>query len=76
MGGIKKFEKNTFFFIRDEVGRVRVEDLYAFEETYIKPAQRLAINIETSGTYITLIGIATSREVAIVIPFPYPERSI
>jgi DNA polymerase len=52
-----------------------LEDLYEFEEKYIKPAQRLAIDIETSGVYITLIGIAPSPEIAIVIPFPYPGRS-
>jgi DNA polymerase len=52
-----------------------LEDLYVFEETYIKPAQRLAVDIETSGVYITLIGIAPSREIALVIPFPYPGRS-
>jgi hypothetical protein len=51
-----------------------LEDLYAFEEAYIKPATRLAIDIETSGVYITLIGIAPSGEIAIVIPFPYPGR--
>jgi hypothetical protein len=52
-----------------------LEDLYEFEETYIKSALRLAVDIETSGVYITLIGIAPSPEVAIVIPFPYPGRS-
>jgi DNA polymerase len=52
-----------------------LEDLYEFEERYIKSASRLAVDIETSGVYITLIGIAPSPEIAIVIPFPYPGRS-
>jgi DNA polymerase len=52
-----------------------LEDLYVFEETYIKRAERLAIDIETAGVHITLIGIAPSPEVGIVIPFPHPGRS-
>jgi hypothetical protein len=52
-----------------------LEDIYAFEEAYIKPAERLAIDIETAGVHITLIGIAPTPEISIVIPFPYPGRS-
>ena len=52
-----------------------LEDLYEFEKRYINHASCLAVDIETAGIHITLIGFAPTPEIAIVIPFPYPGRS-
>lgn len=45
-----------------------LEDLYEFDRRYIKPSERLSVDIETAGQCITLIGIAPSPRVALVIP--------
>lgn len=52
-----------------------LEDIYAFDEAQIKPATRLAIDIETFGIYITCIGFAPNPETSLVIPFVIPGRS-
>ena len=46
-----------------------LEDIDEFDRRYIQNAERLAVDIETSGSVITCIGFAPSRSLAIVIPF-------
>lgn len=45
-----------------------VEDLYEFDRRYLQSSEGLSVDIETAGQCITLIGIAPSPGVAIVIP--------
>ena len=52
-----------------------LEDIVEFDIRYIKPAQRLAVDIETFDRWITCIGIAPSAEVSIVIPIFIPGRA-
>lgn len=51
-----------------------LEDIDEFERKYIRPASRLAVDIETSGTAITCIGFAPSSRQAIVIPFTHDKK--
>jgi uracil-DNA glycosylase len=51
-----------------------LEDIYDFDKKYIRPAQRLAVDIETSGTAITCIGFAPNSRLAIVIPFTHDKK--
>lgn len=44
-------------------------DLDEFEARYIAPARYVSVDIETSAGQITCIGLAPSRNVAIVVPF-------
>lgn len=46
-----------------------LEDIYAFEERYIRTAKTLSVDIETSGTQITCVGFAPDKSTALVIPF-------
>lgn len=46
-----------------------IADLALFEAEYIKPAARLAADIETKQDQITCIGFAPSPEACLVIPF-------
>ena len=46
-----------------------LQDLYSFEADYITKASRLGSDIETAGETITCIGLSTSAERAIVVPF-------
>lgn len=46
-----------------------LSDLTVFGETYINSSKRLSVDIETSGKFITCIGFAPSREIALVVPF-------
>ena len=46
-----------------------LEDLHEFKENYIKDSDRISVDIETTGNYITCIGFASSQQAAIVIPF-------
>jgi uracil-DNA glycosylase len=46
-----------------------LEDLYEFDQLYIRSCERLAVDIETAGNIITCIGFAPRRDVALVIPF-------
>lgn len=48
----------------------QMEDLYAFERLHIQGCERLAVDIETSGSFVTCIGFAPAKDVAIVIPGP------
>lgn len=51
-----------------------LEDLYEFHRRFIKPAKRLAVDIETTGNRITCIGFAPDSTLALVIPFDDPRR--
>lgn len=51
-------------FIPETIG-----DLYEFDQTFLRHAIRLAVDIETSGQQITCIGFAPNSGCAIVIPF-------
>lgn len=53
----------------------KLEDLYAFDRQYLQQCQSLAIDIETSGNFITCIGYAPGKEVAIVVPGIGVKRS-
>lgn len=46
-----------------------LEELEWFLQTFIVPAKRLAVDIETREDKITCIGFAPSRDVALVLPF-------
>lgn len=54
--------------------RPSVEDLEGFWQDYITPAPVLSIDIETKGHIITCVGVAPSRDRAIVVPFFDEER--
>src|SRR5215472_15602207 len=45
-----------------------VEDFHDFVLSFIRPSTTIAVDIETAGHRITCIGLAPSRETAIVIP--------
>jgi uracil-DNA glycosylase len=45
-----------------------LEDLYEFDQRYIQHCERLAVDIETAGQCITLIGLSPSPDLALVIP--------
>lgn len=45
-----------------------LEDLYEFDRRYLQSSEGLSVDIETAGQHITLIGIAPSPRVALVIP--------
>lgn len=49
------------------------DDLLRFEEEHILHAERLSIDIETSGTMITCIGFAPSPTLGLVVPFTSAE---
>lgn len=51
-----------------------VEDLYTFEREHLRHCERLSVDIETAGTQITIVGVAPSRNVALVIPFVHRQR--
>jgi uracil-DNA glycosylase len=46
-----------------------LEDLYEFDRRYVQSCDKLTIDIETSGEFITCIGFSAGSSVAIVIPF-------
>jgi len=45
-----------------------LEDIYEFDRSYIQPCEKLAVDIETSGKVITLIGFAPNEHIALVVP--------
>jgi uracil-DNA glycosylase len=51
-----------------------LEDIDEFDQRYLQTAERIAVDIETSGSQITCIGLAPSRSIAIVIPFLHPSK--
>lgn len=50
-----------------------LEDIQQFFREYIRPGSLLSVDIETSGTQITIIGFAPRPDLAIVIPFFDPR---
>jgi uracil-DNA glycosylase len=52
-----------------------LEDIYDFHRRYIEGADLLSVDIETSGRDVTCIGLAPSKERALVIPFHDPRRN-
>lgn len=46
-----------------------IEDLYTFYNTHIANCNILSIDIETSGSLMTCIGFAPSRDLSLVVPF-------
>lgn len=51
-----------------------LEDLETFYEQHIRGCSLLSVDIETSGTLITCIGFAPSKDRALVVPFYDPRR--
>ncbi len=51
-----------------------IEDIHEFKARYISDCRILSVDIETSGTRITCIGFAPSKDIAIVIPFDDDRR--
>ena len=45
-----------------------LEDILEYDRLYIEPCEELAVDIETAGSIITLIGFAPNESTAIVIP--------
>jgi uracil-DNA glycosylase len=52
-----------------------LEDIYEFDEAYLKPAQRIAVDIETTGAIVTCIGFAPSSSLSLVIPWVISGRA-
>jgi DNA polymerase len=52
-----------------------LEDIYEFDDRYIKGATKLSVDIETIGRDITCIGFAPHPGLSIVIPFIVLERT-
>jgi DNA polymerase len=52
-----------------------LEDIHEFDRQYIHGCERLAVDIETSGSAITCIGFAPREDLAIVIPGIRLERT-
>jgi uracil-DNA glycosylase len=52
-----------------------LEDIHDYFAPLVGRITPIAVDIETSGTQITELGIASSRESAIVIPFVHPGRA-
>lgn len=46
-----------------------LEDIYEFDRAYLRRCERIAVDIETAGSYITCIGFAPNPSLSIVIPF-------
>ncbi len=46
-----------------------LEDIYEFDNRYIRNCERLSVDIETIGRDITCIGFAPHKSISIVIPF-------
>jgi len=46
-----------------------LEDMEAFYERHIKGCRILSVDIETSGSLITCVGFAPSRDLSLVVPF-------
>lgn len=51
-----------------------LEDIYDFHRRYVEKAESLSIDIETSGSHVTCVGIAPNSRLALVIPFFDPRR--
>lgn len=51
-----------------------IDDLYEYDEHYIKPCKTLAVDIETAGQTVTCIGFAPDPRSALVVPFADPRR--
>jgi len=51
-----------------------IEDIERFIEDHVKPCKMLSIDIETSGTQVTCLGMAPREDLAIVIPI-HDERT-
>lgn len=51
-----------------------IDDILEFKRRFIDRAERISVDIETSGTQITMVGIAPSRGLGIVIPFVDTRR--
>ena len=51
-----------------------LEDIHEFIRRYVLDCERVAVDIETSGSQITCIGFAPGPTAAIVIPFVRPGR--
>lgn len=51
-----------------------LEDLYAFDNAYIRGAKLLSVDVETAGNQITRVGFAPKPDVALVIPFTDRRR--
>lgn len=46
-----------------------IKDLQGLIESHVLPAERIAVDIETSGKLVTIIGLAWSTTEAVVVPF-------
>ena len=53
-----------------------LSDLDRFEQEYIRPAEFLSIDIETSGRLITCVGFAPSPNIGLVVPFIKADRML
>jgi uracil-DNA glycosylase len=52
-----------------------LEDIYEFDEKYLKPASIISVDIETVGAIVTCIGFAPRPNLGIVIPWIIPGRA-
>lgn len=52
-----------------------IDDILEFKSKFIDCADGVSVDIETSGTQITMVGIAPRRDLGIVIPFVDPRRT-
>lgn len=51
-----------------------INDILEFKRRFIDGADGVSVDIETSGTQITMVGISPRPDLAIVIPFVDPRR--
>jgi len=51
-----------------------LEDLYEFEKRYMRLCDIIAIDIETSGSQVTIVGFSPQPDVALIVPF-YDARA-
>lgn len=51
-----------------------IEDIVRFIDFYVRDCPLLSVDIETSGSLITIIGFSPRKDLAIVIPFYDPRK--
>ena len=70
---IKARKESAYPEIRRPARRIHIPetigDIYDFDERYLRNCSRLSVDIETSGSQITCLGLAPSSSMALVIPF-------
>jgi uracil-DNA glycosylase len=77
---LMKANRESFFSeIRRPERQIWIEptlkDIYEFDETYLKPAKIISVDIETVGAIVTCIGFAPNPSLSLVVPWAVPGRA-